>query len=160
MPRFSCSLSDEQNDWLEAEGDRRDRSKADVVRQCIDAVRTGSVQTDEDHTEPVTTGEHRPGEIDRLRDRVDELEQRLDRLEADTEPVDSGPEPQPSGAEDDVVAWVRKHQPASRSEIVDAHHEAIDREGIKPDSWWRRRARPQLEESGFEYVRNVGWRKR
>ena len=167
MPRFSCSLDDDQNDWLEAEADRRDRSKADVLRQCIDAVRTGSVQTDEQHTDQVNTGENHTGELEGLRDRVGALEARLEDLEdqalvqsANERPADrdSAAEPQGlSAEEDDVVEWVRTNQPASRSDIVDAFEDYWTDRGIKGDSWWRRHARPTLEDAGFEFVRNVGW---
>jgi|GEM_PF-5072884 len=103
----------------------------------------------------------------RLRDRVDELEARLDDLEggslvqsANQESTAPSPpaEPQGSTAEDDVVAWVREHQPVSRSDIVDAFEDYWTDRGIKGDSWWRRHARPTLEDAGFEFVRNVGWR--
>ena len=60
--------------------------------------------------------------------------------------------------EKDVVAWVREHQPVERSEIINAFEEEIEQRGIKAESWWTRHVRPQLEESGAEFTRNVGWR--
>ena len=60
--------------------------------------------------------------------------------------------------EKDVVAWVREHQPVERSEIINAFEDEIEQRGIKAESWWTRHAKPQLEESGAEFTRNVGWR--
>lgn len=77
MPRFSVSLSDEQHDWLEQEAGRRSRSKADVVRECIDSVRTdemksGAVNTESDQIDAVND----------LKQRVTTLEKRVDDLES------------------------------------------------------------------------------
>lgn len=104
-------------------------------------------------------------DYERLRQRVADLEGRLDDLEDDAGEVLSYDEkPQGSDAEDTdadgVVEWVWENQPVSRSDIVAAFESEWRAEGIKGDSWWRRRARPQLEEAGFEYRRNVGWQKR
>lgn len=99
MPRFSVSLSDEQHDWLEDEADRRNRSKADVVRACITAVKTGSVKS-----EPDQTGAVRTDVVNDLEDRLAQLEARVGDLEPEepvtteyreTEPIE---EPDPPGS--------------------------------------------------------------
>ena len=59
--------------------------------------------------------------------------------------------------EKDVVAWVREHQPVERSEIINAFEKEIAAKGIKGESWWSRHAKPQLDEAGADYTRNVGW---
>jgi len=104
-------------------------------------------------------------DYERLRQRVADLESRIEDLEDDGGEVLSYDEkPQGSGVEDTdadgVVEWGRANQPVSRSDIVAAFEEEWRAEGIKGDSWWRRHAKRQLEEAGFEYRRNVGWQKR
>ena len=59
--------------------------------------------------------------------------------------------------EKDVVAFVRENQPVSKSDIIDEFDEEIASKGIKGESWWTRHARPQLDEAGAEFTRNVGW---
>lgn len=145
MPRFSTSFSDDQHEWIQSEADRQSRSKADIVRQCIDLVRTGehrtgADRTDVNRTEPVHTDVVSRDEFDTLEQRVGNLEQ----LVGDELP-------------DDVVTYVCENQPASRKEICAAFADEIDELGIKGDSWWRRHARPALEDGGAEFTRNVGW---
>lgn len=64
----------------------------------------------------------------------------------------SGPESEPA----DVVAYVREHQPISRGDIVDSLFDESEHD-IQSDSWWRRHARPELNDAGAEFVRNQGW---
>ena len=169
MARFSVSLDDEQTAWLEAEADRRNRSQAAIVRECIDAVRTGEHQTGANSTEPVNTDVVQ--RLERLESIVDELADAVDTdVETETPPSDEEPlseprehassalEPQGSGVESAVVQWVGDNQPASRADIVEAFGDEIEELGIKPKSWWVRHARPQLKEAGAEFERNVGWR--
>jgi hypothetical protein len=82
MPRLTVSLDDDQDDWLEAEADRRDRSKAHVMRQLIDAHRTGEVSTD---------AHHPADDVADLRERVSTLEDRLAELES-ADDVDAEPQ--------------------------------------------------------------------
>ena len=110
-----------------------------------------------EHTQ--TTGARSPlttDDYDRLEDRVEELEQRVADLES--RGASSQREPRPRESESGVVEYVREQQPVSRADILRAFDEEIEDRGIKPDSWWRRHGRPALEEAGFEFVRNVGWR--
>lgn len=176
MPRFSVTLDDDQAEWIRAEAADRDRSQADVIRRCIDAVRSDAVDTDAVDTDAHHIGAVQPDALADLRDRVAGLEDRVDEIARDAElnqqptPDDSDvlvkddseappspPEPQGSDGEEAVVEWVFEHQPVSRQEIVAAFSDRVDERGIKPDSWWRRHARPALEAAEFEYERNVGW---
>ena len=156
MPRFSTSLTEDQDQWLEDEADRRDRSKADIVRWCIDMVRTGEVNTEPENTEAVGTDVVQRGELETVADRLDELEDRVDQLE-ESDTVLEYNETATETAQSDVVEWVRQNQPVSRKDIVRAFEDEIEARHIKPDSWWRRHGRPELEQAGAEYTRNVGW---
>jgi hypothetical protein len=62
-----------------------------------------------------------------------------------------------SDGPEDIVKWVREHQPATRQEIVQAFSEEWEKRNIQADSWWRRHAKQELEAVGAEYTRNVGW---
>ena len=177
MPRFSCSLTDEQADWLKSESERLDRSKADIVRQCITLVQSGSMQIDEHRATPMQTDVVRRDELESVEERVADLEAEVSKLNQQiggddsdllvktesaipsvpVEPLESDAEDR---ASDGVVQWVRENQPASKADIVAAFEDVWESEMIKGDSWWRRDARPQLEEAGFEFVRNKGWLKR
>ena len=177
MPRFSCSLTDDQADWLKSESERLDRSKADIVRQCITLVQSGSMQIDEHHTTPTQTDSVKRDELEAVEERVADLEDEISKLNQQIGADDSDllvktervspsdpPEPLESDGEDravdDVVAWTRENQPASKADIVEEFADVWESEMIKGDSWWRGEARPQLEEAGFEFVRNKGWLKR
>ena len=112
-----------------------------------------------EHTEntnqrsPLTTDDY-----NELADRVNELEQRVSELEDQQEPTTvEYNERGIDSPQSDVVEWVRDNQPVSRQDIVRAFSDEIDRRGIKSDSWWRRHGRPELEEAGAEFTRNVGW---
>lgn len=159
MPPTTIRLPEDTLEQLDAEyADYGYGSRSDYIRAIIE------------HREPPfadtsTTGDYglpTTEDYNRLRERVDQLEDRLADLETDDgrEVVSFEPEPQGSDVETDVVGWVREHQPVSRSDIVDAFEHEWSSEGIKGDSWWRRHARPALEEDGFSYVRNVGWQVR
>lgn len=81
--RFTVRLDDEATEWVEAEADARDRSKAWIIQEAVDAARgTASVFTGAERTDAVRTGAD-------LTERLDELEERLAALEADrpAEPV-------------------------------------------------------------------------
>ena len=55
-----------------------------------------------------------------------------------------------------AAEWARENAPASRKEIVAACYDG-DAVDVTADTWWRKRARPALEEAGLEFVRNRGW---
>ena len=55
-----------------------------------------------------------------------------------------------------AVEWARENAPASRKEIVAECYDA-DAVDVNSDTWWRKRARPALEEAGMEFARNRGW---
>lgn len=89
MPRFTVSVNDEQDAYLEEHADPPDRSKAAVVRELIDAARSGELLTEAHRngdTAPVKIGE-----LEELRERVAELEDVVAELRADRreEPVDA-----------------------------------------------------------------------
>lgn len=71
MNRFSLSLGEEQDEWIAERSDELGISKGKVVRECIDAVRTGESL----FTDTMKTGE--PADSDR----VSEVEERLEELE-------------------------------------------------------------------------------
>jgi len=120
-------------------------------------------------------------DYERLQDFVDDLEARVAELErgreseaADTPPTaapeavrsgvgeaaedrSSASEPQGASGEDGVAEWVAEHGPVNRADIVEAFEAEWQERGIKPDSWWRRHGRPELEAAGAEFTRNVGW---
>lgn len=179
MPRLTASLGEQTARWVDEKADELDRSKADIIRKCIEVVRSGEVRIDGMRTDVMQSD---ADDYERLRERVDELEARLADLErlnqqpgerdsdvlvnddpagtAASADVSSPPEPQGSDGQETVVEWVREHGPVSRSEIVSAFRDRVEERNIKPDSWWRRHAKPELEAAGFEYKRNVGWRER
>jgi hypothetical protein len=175
MPRFSTTLDADQFEWVKDEAQRRGRSQADIVRLCIDAVRTGSVNIDEHPTQPVRTEP-----VADLRDRVAELEKRVDDLEGGDESSELNQQtgsdhadalvktdsPEIEGRETPssrsnphtqtvakAVAYAREHQPVSRAEILDAVGDEVD---IRGDSLWKRHIRDALKEDGFEYDRAGG----
>jgi predicted phage gp36 major capsid-like protein len=182
VPRFTTSFSDEQDVWLAEQAEERNRSKAEIIRWCVDQVRTGAVNTGS-----VQSGEQSTTAVNDLHDRVGELEARLAELEklnqqsgsetadmlvkdetadavesADREAsggASSTAQPQGSDGEKQVVQWVREHGPVSRSEIIDEFSEAWETSEITADTWWRNYGRPALAESECRYRNGVGWRK-
>ncbi len=156
MPRFTTSLTDEQDEWLRQESDRRNRSKADIVRMCIDMVRTGEVNDEPDTTEPVQTDVVKRGEHAELENRVADLEQRVSDLEAN--PRDTTPtlETPTDDSHTDLLEYVREHGPVKAGELKDNcypedHH-------LARSTWWTKRAKERLKESNAQYTNNIGWR--
>jgi len=154
------------------------RSRSDYIRAIIEH---RDPPFEGEATTPATTADYdgpTTDDYERLRDRVDELEGRVDELESlnqqsggesasvlvndepaaeeSREPPSSAGQPRGSDAQD-VVEYVRKNQPVSRSDIVVAFRDEWEQQGIKGDSWWRRHARDKLKDAGAEFVRNVGW---
>lgn len=90
--RTTFGVTDDQLGWIDDEADRLDQSRAWVVRQCIESVRTGpnrlgADRSDSDRLESVTERvddlERRvaalePVSDDEIRDAVDEIEWQLD----------------------------------------------------------------------------------
>jgi len=173
MPRFSTSLDEDQFEWVQQEAQQRGRSQAEIVRLCIDAVRTGAVDIGED-TAPVRTEP-----VHDLRERVADLEARVDELAAGSSGglnqqtgsgnVDSlvktgGGDMEARGAPssgrnphtqtvEKAVAYAREHQPVTRAEILDAVGDEVD---IQADSLWKQHVRDALKDNGFRYDRGGG----
>jgi hypothetical protein len=73
MARFTVSVNGEQNEYLEEQADPPDKSKAAVVRELIDAARSGEE----------FTGTHRDGDTEMVkRGELVDIRERLDDLEA------------------------------------------------------------------------------
>lgn len=88
----------------------------------------------------------------------------LDRETPQTPPPAPAPAPAPPAPErepaddrdeSDLIRFVRENQPVERSEIIE---ECVpdDFHG-KPDSWWQRHGRAELNNSDAEYKQSVGW---
>ncbi|SDD79628.1 ribbon-helix-helix protein, CopG family [Natrinema hispanicum] len=150
MKVTTLRLPEAMYEALNAEAEAEEMSLSEYIREIL-----RERENTQENTQPNTT------EYD---DRLRELEQRLADLENQVSTPDAPrgvgdghADPKGESGETDVVEWVRENQPVSRSEIVAAFRDEIDDRGIKPDSWWRRHARPALEEAGGEFTRNVGW---
>lgn len=148
MEITTIRLPESMKDAIEREAEERELSPTEYMRTIL---RNRKQITMED------SAEESEGDYAELEARVADLEQRVTQLER------SDPSPQPTqtrtdGADDDVIQWVRDNQPVSRKEILAEFRDEIEDRGIKPDSYWRRHVRPELEEAGAEYTRNVGWR--
>jgi len=118
-------------------------TRADYIRAIIEHRDPPYADT------PTTSDYERPttADYERLRERVAALEETVEAMRDDRDSEPSG----------DVVAFVKANGPVSRSDIVTAFKDEWQARGIKGDSWWRRTARPQLDESPAEYTRNRGW---
>lgn len=84
------------------------------------------------------------------------------RTEQGEDGVSEGQTPTPQRSEkgfhngDEVVAWVREHQPAGRSAIVAEFHDP-DTMPVNEKTWWENYARESLKAAGLGFVRNQGW---
>lgn len=75
MPRITVTLDEEQDEWVAERAEERDRPKAYIIRDLIEAHRTGEASTDSSATEPTRTGSGPTTEdVEELRDRVGHLE--------------------------------------------------------------------------------------
>ena len=150
MRPIPIRLPESMADALEAEAADRELSLAEYCRQLLRRRDELDLNQQSD-----------PSDAEMLVKRLDEIESRLASLEAAAGGGDFDANPRPSSGGDGaaaVVEYVRDQGPVSRSDIVEAFAAEIDDLGIKPESWWKRRARPTLNEAGAEFVRNVGWR--
>ena len=150
MRPIPIRLPESMADALEAEAADRELSLAEYCRQLLRRRDELDLNQQSD-----------PSDAEMLVKRLDEIESRLASLEAAAGGGDFDANPRPSSGGDGaaaVVEYVRDQGPVSRSDIVEAFAAEIDELGIKPESWWKRRARPTLNEAGAEFVRNVGWR--
>lgn len=126
MPRLSITISDEQDEWLDAEADARDRSKAHIVREIIDAHRTGEVGTDGMDIEAVS---NEPDEaIVSLAERVDRLETLVNELreggaEATGEP---GAVEREAGNTPETTAQARDRSAPDSRPLNDRQQRALD----------------------------------
>ena len=73
MPRFSVSITEEQNEWVEQEAEARDRSKSEIIRYLIDAHRGEHDQSD--------SADRDSGEASDLDARLQQISDRLTALE-------------------------------------------------------------------------------
>ena len=148
MRPIPIRLPESMADALEAEAADRELSLAEYCRQLLRRRDELDLNQQSD-----------PSDAEMLVKRLDEIESRLASLEAAAGGGDFDANPRPSSGGDGaaaVVEYVRDQGPVSRSDIVEAFAAEIDDLGIKPESWWKRRARPTLNEAGAEFVRNVG----
>lgn len=142
MPRFSVSVTDEQNAWVERQAAERDRSKSEIIRHLIDRQR----QTDEDFTGVVNTGESPavhggepaadPGEPvgPSTRELAAQLARVTERLDALEDAVTDDEVATPSEATDRDTAAAPSHaEPAGDDELAtDAPAQSTDDEPSSP----------------------------
>jgi len=143
MPRLTISIDEDQQDWLEAEAERQDRSKAYVLRELIDAHRAGevsiaSVNADEyltAHSDSSDSNSHADKDlvelVEDLRARLDDVESAVatEKAEPDETTSESGalipPAPDDSEPADTAA-------PATHDHLVDAVREYLDAEDLPP----------------------------
>ena len=164
--RLTVRLEDDLDEWVETEAERRDRSMAYIVRECVEMVARGDA-SDHEATQSDTQYATQD-QLGALRADMNKLKSMLD----DTTDGGAPPAAEKARSEDaapDVSApktglhdpenaaeWVIEHAPASRSEIIDACYNP-DIAEVSADTWWVNYCRPALEDHGLEFVRNRGW---
>jgi len=179
MKTATLRLPEGLYDDLVEEAEARDRSFSEYARMLLRnrSEHAGEHGDEHDRTQPHTrpntseyAGEYASAE------RVDELEERVKALEAELnqheggdggrvlvndesggERPDDEPEPQGSDLHDRLLAFVREHQPVTKSDVEEEFREEWERREIKSRSWWLRHARPILKGSGATHTRNKGW---
>ena len=125
MPRFSVSITDEQNAWVEQQAAERDRSKSEIIRHLIDVHRRAG----EERTGAVNIADSAPGQggdpapdqgaaggpsTRELAAQLERVTYRLDELEAAVTDTDDGT---PSEAPDrDTAPAHRQDEPAGDDE--------------------------------------------
>lgn len=77
MPRVTVEISEETNDWLDAEKDRTGTSKAQLGGECIELMHSKVNHIEEARSDVMQFAS--PGELEK---RLDELEERVDQIEA------------------------------------------------------------------------------
>lgn len=82
--------------------------------------------------------------------RIRDLERRVDDLEGPAKRTTKDRE-----TNEELVNWVQEHQPVSKADIL----ENCVPESFpgKPESWWDRHGRQELQDAGGQYTRNIGW---
>jgi len=158
VPRLSATLDDDQYEWVQRQAAELDRSQADVLRRCINLVRSGAVDTDALRSDAMHDAPDADA-LDELRDRVDELEDRVDELttgpDADTDDIDvsaapsSGSEPYPQRVETALDVLRRADEPLRRGQIMDHVESAA---AVVDDTLWTEHVRPGIREAGAELV--------
>ena len=148
MPRLSASLSKEQYGWVESQSESRGESMAEVIRYLIDKER-GVLDESPIESHPAV-------DLESLVNQVESLEQRVSELEDQQGPtILEHNETVTDSAQSDLIEYVQSNQPVSKADIVaDCYPENSP---LKQKTWWETRAREELKDSGFEFVRNVGW---
>jgi hypothetical protein len=115
MVRFSVSLDEEQNEWVEQRADELSGSKSQVVSMVIDAARRNDVQLG---THLERSDSESPESIE---DRFEKLEARLDELEAaiktESEATSASQEPATQNSEPNEAST--PHNEASRASSQD-----------------------------------------
>jgi hypothetical protein len=76
--RTTFGVTDDQLDWIDDEAERLDQSRAWVVRECIDSVRSGADRLGADRNESDRVASDR---LESVIDRLDDLEARVSALE-------------------------------------------------------------------------------
>ena len=162
MGRISATLADEQHEWIREQAEERDRSQADIVRMCIEAVQSESLQL-----EPEQRDAMQSDALSDLRARVRRLERELkldgerERIRGaggESEEIEPGETPSPGSnphtqTVETAVEYAREHQPVTRAEIIEVVGDEVD---IRGDSLWKRHIRDALKEAGFTYDRSGG----
>lgn len=131
MARLSVSLESDQDEWLAERKRELGVSKGKVIRECVDAVRTG----DSLFADSVTSGEQGDGDrLAALESRLDALEARLDAdgsPEASAASEEEAVEPGDDRAADDGEQTEGSEEGAAESEPVD--HATAEAAGAADD---------------------------
>jgi hypothetical protein len=97
MPRVTVTLDEEQDAWVAERAEERDRPKAYIIRELIDAHRTGEASTDAEVTTSTRT-DLTTEELQELRDRVGHLERAFRDLLPHLDDIDAEDVPTPGAA--------------------------------------------------------------
>jgi len=127
---------------IEQEAEEQELSPTEYMREILRNRKQNTTQH---------SPEDSPTEYSELVDRIDELEKRVAELERTPE-IDESPL---ESTESDLLEYVANNAPVSKSDIEDNCYP--ESEARKPDTWYRKEALPELKQSRFEYLHNVGW---
>jgi len=102
-------------------------------------------------------------EVQQLENRVADLEQRVSSLEYQPVPVEPDPrdttptlETATDDSHTDLLEYVREHGPVKAGELKE--HCYPEDHHLARSTWWTKRAKERLKESGASYRNNQGWR--
>jgi hypothetical protein len=111
MVRFSVSLTDDQNQWVEDQADSLNGSKSQVIGMLVEQARTDGVQL-----QPQLSGES-TAETEELRNQLNSIQERLEGIEK-TIDIDSTPsQPSESNSSETADRMADASEPSTRQAI-------------------------------------------